>query len=151
MEVKSSLKEWRKMLNKFQLSLEDANEIVKACKKEALKCSVSVSIAVVDEAGFPIHVERMNGALLKSPDFAILKARSSALTKKSTKDLEQAVNDRPALLGFTDRLAVQGGLPIIYNGQCIGGLGVAGASTADDEKIATAGLEGLAQLLASLK
>ena len=132
------------MFTKLCLSADDAQKMVAACKTEAEKNQWRVSIAVVDEAGLLIHLERMDGAVPQSPDVAIRKARTSALTRTSTKILEDVAKDRPATLTFPDRLPVQGGIPLMYEGACVGAIGVSGAKSPEDEVVALAGAAVLA-------
>jgi glc operon protein GlcG len=127
------------MRTKFQLTSEDTLKIMNACKEEAVKNNWAVSIAIVDEAGYLLKFERLDGASLPSSNIAIGKAKTSALAKAPTKSLEDVIKDRPAVLSFPDRTPVQGGLPIIYNGECVGGVGVSGVKSAEDEIVAAAG------------
>ncbi len=135
------------MRTKTTLSAADAAKIVEACKVEAAKNSWLVSIAVTDEAGYLIHLERLDGAGLPSAEIATLKARTAAIAKAPTKALEDVVKERPAVGLMPNRLPVQGGVPIIYNGECVGGIGVSGVKSHEDEIVAIAGREAL---LASL-
>lgn len=127
------------MYVKTCLSNADAQKIIAACKAEAEKNNWKVTIAVVDEAGFLIHLERMDGAGLQSPEIATLKARTAAISRTTTKALEDMVKDRPALVAFPGRLAVQGGIPLFKEGECIGAIGVSGVKSPEDEQIAFAG------------
>lgn len=127
------------MLTRSILSADEAARMVAACKAEAVKQQWRVTIAVVDEAGLLMHLERMDGAVPQSPDIAIRKARTAALTRTSTKVLEDVAKERPGTLTFPDRLPVQGGIPLIYEGQCVGAIGVSGAKSPEDELVALAG------------
>jgi glc operon protein GlcG len=131
------------MLSRFILSAEDARTMVAACKEEAQRQNWRVSIAVVDEAGLLMHLERMDGAVPQSPDIAIRKARTAALTRTSTKTLEDVAKERPGTLTFPDRLPVQGGIPLMHEGQCVGAIGVSGAKSPEDEMVALAGAKQL--------
>jgi len=117
--------------------------MVTAAKLEAAKNNRKVSIAVVDEGGFLLHLERMDGAPLMSPEVATMKARTAALTRSPTKQLEDVTKERVATLMFPGRLAVQGGLPIFYEGECVGAIGVSGVKSPEDEQIAQVGLAAL--------
>ena len=86
----------------------------------------------------------MDGATLASPDIATLKARTAAIARVPTKFLEDVTKDRTATLMFPGRLPVQGGLPILYEGECVGGVGVSGVKSPEDEQIASAGLKAIA-------
>jgi len=134
----------RNMRQKFSLTSAEAHAVVTAAKLEAVKNSWKVSIAVVDEAGYLLHLERMDGATLPSPEIATLKARTAALSRVPTKFLEDVSKERTATLMFPGRLPVQGGLPILYEGECVGAIGVSGVKSPEDEQIATAGIAALA-------
>lgn len=127
------------MRTKNALTADDAKKMVEACKAEAVKNSWKVTIVVVDEGGYPIHLERMDGAPLPSPQIAEGKARAAALARATTKFLEDTIKERPAVLSFPDRIAVQGGVPLMYQGECVGGIGVSGVKSHEDEQVAQAG------------
>jgi glc operon protein GlcG len=131
------------MRTKSTMTASDAATIVAGCKSEAEKNQWNVSIAVVDEAGFLIHLERADGAGLQSAEIAQLKAKTAALGKAPTKLFEDMVKERPAFALMPGRLPVQGGIPILHDGQCVGGIGVSGVKSNEDEIIATAGLKAL--------
>lgn len=122
----------------------DAAKIVAGCKEEAAKNKWNVTIAVVDDGGFLVHLERLDGAPAQSALIATCKAQTSAATRTPTKALEEIVKDRPATVAFPGRVAVQGGLPIIYQGECVGAVGVSGAKSHEDEQVAGAGLKAIA-------
>ena len=131
------------MRTKTCLSLDDANRMVAAAKAEAAKNQWVVAIAVVDDAGFLLHLERLDGASAGSPEIATLKARTAALTRAPSKNAEEVVKDRPATLSLPGRVPVQGGLPIFHQGECVGGIGVSTArGSPEDEQVAQAGLAG---------
>ena len=92
---------------------------------------------------FTKSAERLDTATAQSPDIAILKARAAALGRVPSKALEDMVKDRPALGTFPNRAPVQGGLPIFYQGECVGGVGVSGVKSSEDEQTAAAGLAGI--------
>jgi glc operon protein GlcG len=131
------------MKNKPILTLADAKKMLVSCQKAAEEKNWNVSIAVVDEGGYPICLERLDGAALPSAEIAILKARTAALSRVPTKALEAVAKDRPATTTFPGRLPVQGGVPILYQGSCVGGIGVSGVKSQEDEIVATAGLAAL--------
>jgi glc operon protein GlcG len=131
------------MHQKPSLNWNDASKMISAAKAEAVKNNWLVSIAVVDEAGYIIHLERMDGAVLQSPDIATRKARTAALARRPTKALEDLTKERPVMLTFPDRLSIQGGLPILHDKQCVGGIGVSGVMSHEDEQVAAAGIAAL--------
>lgn len=136
--LKSVIRE--NMRQKFSLTSTEARAIVTAAKLEAVKNNWNVTIAVVDEGGYLLHLERMDGAVLTSPEIATSKARTAALARVPTKFLEDVTKERAATLMFPGRLPVQGGLPIVYEGECVGAVGVSGVKSPEDEQIANAGL-----------
>ena len=126
------------------LTASDAEKILAACKGEAEKNKWNVTIAVVDDGGFLVRLERLDGAVAQSTIIATAKAQTAAATRTPTKALEDIVKERPATVAFPGRVAVQGGLPIMYQGECVGGVGVSGAKSHEDEQVASAGLKALA-------
>ena len=131
------------MRQKSCLSAADAQKIVAACKIEAEKNKWNVSIAIVDDGGYLIHLERIDGAAGQSAAVATLKAQTAAAARTPTKALEDVVKERPAMAAFPGRLAVQGGLPILHQGECVGGVGVSGVKSFEDEQVAAAGLRAI--------
>lgn len=132
------------MRTKTTLSAADAVKMIAAAKAEAAKNNWLVSIAVVDEGGYLMHLERVDGAPLPSAEIAFLKAKTAAIAKAPTKALEDVVKDRPAVGLMPGRLPVQGGVPILHNGECVGGIGVSGVKSPEDEIVAIAGRGALA-------
>jgi glc operon protein GlcG len=131
------------MRTKPCLTLDDANRAIAAAKAEAVKNQWPVTIAVVDDAGFLLHLERLDGASVATPEIAALKARTAAVSRAPTKAAEDIVKDRPSILSLPGRVPVQGGLPIFYKGECVGAIGVSGAKSDQDEQVAQAGLAGI--------
>ena len=131
------------MRQKFSLTSAEAQAAITAAKSEAEKNHWKVTIAVVDEGGYLIQLERMDGAVLTSPEIATLKARTAALARVPTKFLEDVTKERVATVVFPGRLPVQGGLPIFHEGECVGAIGVSGVKSPEDEQVAQAGLAAL--------
>ena len=127
------------MRTKQTLGAVEAAKIIAAAKAEAVQKNWMVCIAVVDDAGMLIHLERMDGAGAQSPEVATLKAKTSALAGAPTKLLEDVVKERPAVALFPGRLPVQGGVPVMVDGKCVGAVGVSGVKSHEDEIIAVAG------------
>ncbi len=127
------------MRTKTVLEAADAAIIIDAAKKEAVAHGWKVSIAVVDEAGYLLHLERQDGAPLQSPEIATGKARTAAIGRVPTKALEDVVRERPAVALMPGRLPIQGGVPLILDGEVIGGVGVSGVKSHEDEIVAEAG------------
>jgi glc operon protein GlcG len=89
----------------------------------------------------------MDGASIGAIDAAIGKARTSSLYRRPTKALEEAAKTRPAIVTLPNSVQLQGGVPIVVNGQIVGAVGVGGVTSQQDEQIAEAGLRhaGLSQ------
>jgi len=129
------------MRQKNVLSLDDAKLLLKAGEAEALRNNWHVVIAVLDDGGNLVALYRMDGARPGNPDIAIRKARTSALTERTSKVWEDWVlKGRTSLIGVPV-LALQGGLPIIIDGQCVGAIGVSGVTSTQDEQIAYAAVK----------
>jgi len=134
------------MLTKFVLELEEAEKCIAAGVASAREKGWNVTVAVVDASGFPISLARMDNASPGSVTMAVEKARTAALTGLPTKLVEAMVSDRPALLSV-DRVAVEGGIPILFEGQKLGGIGVSGVQSSQDAEIAQAALDAVGDLL----
>jgi glc operon protein GlcG len=102
------------------------------------------SIAIVDDAGTLLLLERLDGTFLKASEVSIAKAQTAALFKKDTKFFEDKINgDRPALITVGPNM-LKGGVPIIYKGQVIGAIGISGTASADqDVQLAEAGAKAI--------
>jgi len=131
------------MRNRPALTASDTQKMVAACRAEATKNKWSVSIAVVDDAGYLLHLERLDGAGPMTAEVASGKARTAAVTRRPTKFWEDRVKERPVFLKFPDNLPIQGGVPIMYQGECVGAIGVSGVQYHEDEQIANAGIGAL--------
>lgn len=133
------------MRTKPVLSAADVRSIVSAARAEAEKNQWKVTIAVVDDGGYLLALERADGAFPQSAEIAHAKARTASVMRASTKALEDVVKDRPATVTMPGVTRVQGGLPIIVDGECAGGVGVSGAKSPEDEQCAAAGIAALLQ------
>jgi glc operon protein GlcG len=131
------------MRNRLTLEAADIAKIVAAAKAEAAKNGWDVTIAVVNEGGFMLHVERMESLEGQNAEVAVAKARGAALTKRPTKFWEDRVGERIVFLNLPNVLSIQGGVPITYQGQHLGGIGVSGRASHEDEVIALAGAAAL--------
>ena len=128
------------VLDRKTLSLEAANKIIAGAIAEAKANNWLVDIAVVDEGGNLLSFQRMDGALIGSVDVAIGKARTASLFRRPTKVLEEAAKTRPAIVTLPNGVLLQGGLPVVVNGQTVGAVGVSGVTSQQDEQIAEAGI-----------
>jgi glc operon protein GlcG len=131
------------MRDKPCLTSADVEKAVSACKAEAQKHKWNVSIAVLDEGGFLLDFHRMEGAAPISAEVAIGKARTSALTRRPSKIFEDRVKERPAFANFPAGILIQGALPIMHRGECVGAIGVSGVQSHEDEQVAQAGVNAL--------
>ncbi len=133
------------------LTLTDARQMIRAAVAEAEKNQWNVSIAVVDDGGALLALERLDGAFPQSAEIAARKAWTAAAVRLPTKTMEDMVVQRPALVAFPGQLRVQGGLPILVGGECVGAVGVSGVQSHQDEQVARAGLEAIARDAASFR
>ena len=131
------------MRSKTVLTLSDARTICSAARGEADRHNWAVTIAVVDDAGLLLLLERGDGARPQTAEVATLKARSAAITHRPGKAWEDAAKNRPGVLNFPDAFPIQGGVPIITKGEVIGGVGVSGVQSHEDEQVALAGIAAL--------
>ncbi|MDH5264063.1 MAG: heme-binding protein [Betaproteobacteria bacterium] len=127
------------------LTLEAAKLMAAAAEAAALKNGWRVVIAVVDDGGHALLVQRIDGTQSSSVPTAMGKARSAVAYKRPTRVLEEMINQgRYSFLSAGgDPVALQGGLPIEVDGQLLGGIGVSGVKASDDEMVAQAGLDAL--------
>ena len=132
------------MRSKPCLSLADVKTMLAACEAEAAKNKWAVSISIVDDGGFPLGFERMDGAPAISAEVSVGKARTSAMTKRPSKFFEDRVKERPAFATFPAGILIQGGVPVMYQNECVGAIGVSGVQSHEDEQIAQAGASVLA-------
>lgn len=131
--------------SKKALTLEAARLAMSASEEEARRNGWKVVIAVVDDGGHAILLQRLDGAQTSSIDTAVAKARAAVAWKRPTRMLEEAVNGgRYAFLSISQGMALlQGGVPVEIEGQVLGAIGVSGVKASDDEIIATAGVNAL--------
>lgn len=127
------------------LTLAAAQKMVAAAQAEAERQHLAGVLAVVDDGGWPILILRMdNAAYVASVELAPGKARTAALFKKPSQALEDAINHgRIAAVTAHGHIEMQGGLPIVVDGQVIGGIGASFDTPEHDVQIAQAGLAAL--------
>jgi glc operon protein GlcG len=132
------------------LNLEAARIVAAAAEAEALKNGWKVVIAVVDDGGHAILLQRLDGTQSSSVETALNKARAAVGFKRLTGSLEDMINKgRTAFLSAPGEYAfLQGGVPIEVDGQIVGAVGVSGVKASDDEVIGKAGAEALKAALA---
>ena len=132
------------MRQKPALTSTDCHKMMAACIAEAQKNKWAVTIAIVDDSGAALLLERLDGAGAISATVAMGKAQTSALTKRPSKFFEDRVKERPGFVTFpTPGVMFQGGVPIMYQGECVGAIGVSGVQSHEDEQVAQAGVSAL--------
>lgn len=133
------------MQSKPMLMLDDVKKIAAAAEAEAKANNWAVSIAIVDDGGHPLWLQRLDGAAAMSAHVAPAKAVSAAVGRKETKVFEDMINNgRTAFVTvpYINGL-LEGGVPIMVDGQCVGAVGVSGVKSTEDAQIAKAGIAAL--------
>ena len=122
------------------LTLKAAKAIASAAEAEASKRSSTVVIAVVDDGGHLLLLERLDNTQVASVEVAIGKARTAAIFRRPSKDFEDQIrNGRAASLVLPGATPLQGGIPILVEGKVVGAIGVSGNTPQEDEDIAKIG------------
>lgn len=137
-----SINTYAQITDKKSLTLEGARQIITAAKEYAKKNNAPGGvIAVVDDGGNLVALERLDGTFSAGANISIGKAKTAVMFKRPTKFFEDVIkNGRTAMVALPDFTPLQGGVPIIIDGQVIGGVGVSGAASAQqDEELAMAG------------
>ena len=130
------------MKTKHFLELADIKKIAAAAEAEAVKNQWAVSIAIVDDGGHLLWLQRLDGAAPISAHIAPAKAHTAALGRRESRVYEEMINggrvsflSAPQLEGL-----LEGGVPIVKDGQCLGAVGVSGVKSSEDAQIARAGI-----------
>jgi uncharacterized protein GlcG (DUF336 family) len=132
------------MKTRSMLTLEDCRTISAAAEGEAKKNNWNVCIAILDDGGHLLHLVRMDGATPANARIAVAKGITAAETRRSTAMWEERIKaGRHSMLKMPGVTPVQGGLPIVVDGVCVGGVGVSGVQSHEDEQIAKAGIDAL--------
>ena len=133
------------MHSKAVLSQTDVSRILHAARAEAQRNNWAVSIAVVDDGGHPLALERLDGCAPIGAYIASEKARTSALGRRESKGYEDMVNGgRSAILSAPLLTSLEGGVPVLVDGQVVGAIGVSGVKAEQDAQVAHAGAQSLA-------
>lgn len=134
------------MQTKYVLTNSDVARIVAAAREEALKNQWAVTIAVVDDGGHPLALERLDGCAPIGAYIAPQKARTAALGRRESKLYEDMINGgRVSFLSAPEISGMlEGGVPVIVEGQVIGAVGVSGVKSDQDAQIARVGIAALA-------
>lgn len=126
------------------LTLEAAKRVAGAAAEAAQRQHARVVIAVVDDGGYPLYLERLDGTQVASAQVGIDKARTAAIYRRPSRDFEEQVkNGRVSALALSGAVALQGGLPLLDGDTVVGAIGVSGESPQQDEDIARAGVAAL--------
>ncbi|HKB82451.1 MAG TPA: heme-binding protein [Burkholderiales bacterium] len=132
------------LADKKVLTLDGAKKVAAAAEAEARKNNWNVVIAVVDDGGNLIYLQRIDGTQTGSIEVAIQKARTAQAFKRPTKVFEDAIaGGRNALIALHGALPLEGGLPIMAGGQLVGAIGVSGVKSTEDGQVAKAGADSL--------
>ena len=133
------------MITRPQLTLDDVKRIAQAAEAEARANNWAVTIAIADDGGHLLWLQRLDGAAPVSAHIAPSKARTAALGRRDTALYEDMINKgRIAFLSApTIDGLLEGGVPIIVDGHCIGAVGVSGARSPEDVQVARAGIAAL--------
>ncbi len=140
-----SLLEKLRMKTKHTLELADLKTIAAAAEAEALRNQWAVTIAIVDDGGHLLWLQRLDGAPAISAHIAPAKANTAALGRRESKVYEDIINGgRYSFLSAPDiKGMLEGGVPILKDGQVIGAVGVSGVKSSEDVQIARAGIAAL--------
>jgi uncharacterized protein GlcG (DUF336 family) len=131
------------MKTRPMLTLEDCERISAGCISESVKNSWKVAIAILDDGGHLLHFVRMDGATPANARIAVDKGRTAAESRRTSGAWQDRIKTRPEMLKMPGILPVQGGVPIVADGVCVGAVGVSGVQSHEDEQIALAGINTL--------
>lgn len=131
------------MYAKKILSLEDAKRVAAAAEAEAAKNAWSVVVAILDDGGHLLYLQREK-VQLGSIEVAIAKARTALMFRRPSKAFEDLVaGGRVGYVAMPGVLPVEGGLPLMYEGEVVGAIGISGVKSNEDGQIAAAGAAAL--------
>ena len=125
------------------LTAADAQRVVAACRREAEGHGWRVVIVVVDDSGSPMHLERLDGTLPIATNAAIGKAQSAVALHMSSAAAAELLKEMPGMLAARAGIPLRGALPLLWQGECVGAVGVAGMEAHQDEQVAAAGVAAL--------
>lgn len=133
------------MKTRFVLTLDDVRRMAQAAEAEALRHQWAVTIAIVDDGGHLLWLQRLDGAAPLSAHIAPAKAHTAALGRRESRVYEEMINQgrhsflsAPAVEGL-----LEGGVPILVGGECLGAIGVSGVKSSEDAQVARAGIAAL--------
>lgn len=132
------------MITRPMLTLDDARRIAAGAQAEALANRWPVTIAVVDDGGHLLWLQRLDGAAPITAQIAPAKARTAALGRRESRAYEEMIDQgRAAFLSVPLDAMIEGGVPIVVDGHCLGAIGVSGVKSIEDTQIARAGIAAL--------
>lgn len=132
------------MANKPVLSLEDAKRVAAAAEAEAHANEWKVTIAIVDDGGHPLYLQRSHDTQFGTVETALAKAHAAVAFQRPTKASEDAVlGGRLIHLALPGVIPAEGGIPLMREGVVVGGLGISGVRSFQDGQIAQAGVNAL--------
>ncbi len=133
------------MKTKATLEFSDVQRMAAAALDEAVRNQWAVCIAIVDDGGHLLHLQRLDGAAATTSYIATSKAHAAAVGRRESKVFEDIINggrtaflSAPLLQGM-----LEGGVPVMVDGQCIGAIGVSGVKSTEDAQVAKAGIAAL--------
>jgi len=136
------------LADKKALTLATAKQIAAAAEAEAARNKFTMVIAIVDDGGNLMYLERMDDTQIASSEIATKKAHTALAYKRPSKALEDAVaGGRTAVMTLPGAVTVEGGVPLMADGKIIGAIGVSGGTSPQDGVVAKAGADALAKLL----
>jgi len=139
-----SMNAYAQLADKKVLTLDAAKKIAAAAEAEARKNNWNVVIAVVDDGGHLVYLQRIDGTQTGSIDVAIGKARTAAAFKRPTKVFDELAKTRPSITSISpNAVLLEGGVPVVVGGQVVGAVGVSGVTSQQDAQIAEAGIAAL--------
>ncbi|PXW86455.1 uncharacterized protein GlcG (DUF336 family) [Nitrosomonas sp. Nm84] len=131
-------------VNKIMLTLDDAKKMVASAEAEAMCNEWQVVIAIVDDGGHLLYLQRLDNTQFGSINVAIEKARAAIAFRRPTKIWEENIaQGQLRYLNLPGTLPIEGGLPIVVNDQFVGAIGVSGVRSFQDAQIAQAGIDAL--------
>lgn len=131
------------MKTRPELTQADCEKISAAAFAEAKRNKWVVAVAILDDGGHLLHFSRMDGATPANAAIAVEKGRTAAISRRTSGSWQERIKSRPEMLKMPGILPVQGGVPILVDGACVGGVGVSGVQSHEDEQIAQAGIDAL--------
>ena len=135
------------MYSQWALSIDDAKNIANACRACAEQNGWNVVIAIVDDGGHTMYLERLDGTQKASSVVAQEKAKTALLFKRPTQAIEAVVaKGRNVMMMLPGATPIEGGLPLVRDGQFVGAIGISGVQSHEDGVVAAAGVAHFATL-----